>query len=93
MSADCTRCSNDCPWGETLCPRCRDYEILHLLERIAVAVAGVPGGRTGVWLRCANCERATTTGLCGCENAQPQPIGAFIWPIRPLDEEALEQHR
>jgi hypothetical protein len=33
VSADCTRCSNDCPWGETLCEQCRDYEILHLLQR------------------------------------------------------------
>lgn len=27
------------------------------------------------WLRCDNCERATTTGLCGCPNPTPILIG------------------
>jgi hypothetical protein len=29
----------------------------------------------GTWWRCSSCERATTTGLCGCGSPDPVPIG------------------
>lgn len=35
-------------------------------------------GRIGCWLRCENCERATTTGLCGCGDEDPFQIGTFV---------------
>lgn len=38
-------------------------------------------GRIGCWLRCANCERATTTGLCGCGDEDPVQIGTFLQMI------------
>jgi hypothetical protein len=34
-----------------------------------------------MWLRCANCERATTTGLCGCPNPAPEKIGEGVMRV------------
>lgn len=49
--------------------------------RVVAYPASEPDEFPITWLRCANCERATTTGLCGCPNPAPQKIGEGVMRV------------